>query len=132
MAEKAGEADGMEAVRARFEQWRSSRSGKAPIPDELWKLAINVARQQGVNRAAQQLRLDAGKLKRLLVGAHPRRSKTRHQPRFVELIAPATVASPECVVEFESATGSKMRVHWKTAVALDWANLLHAWRGSER
>jgi hypothetical protein len=132
MAEKAGGADGMEAARARFEQWRSSRSGKAPIPNELWKLAINAARQQGVNRAAQQLRLDAGKLKRLLVGTDPGRSKTRRQPRFVELIAPATVASPECVVEFESATGSKLRVQWKTAVALDWANLLHAWRGSER
>lgn len=41
MAEKAGEADGIEAARMRFEQWRSSRSGKTPIPDELWKLAIN-------------------------------------------------------------------------------------------
>ena len=122
----------METARARFEQWRSSRSGKAPIPDELWKLAINAARQHGVNRAAQQLRLDAGKLKRLLAGAEPRRSKTRRQPRFVELIAPATVARPECVVEFESATGNKMRVHWKSAVGLDWANLLHAWRDSER
>jgi hypothetical protein len=59
----------MEAARARFEQWRSSRSGKTPIPDELWKLAIAAARQQGVNRAAQQLRLDAGKLKRLVVAS---------------------------------------------------------------
>ena len=132
MAEKVGEADGMEAALARFEEWRSSRSGKAPIPDELWKLAINAARQQGVNRAAQQLRLDAGKLKRLLVADDPRRLKTRRQPRFVELIAPATVASPECVIEFESASRSKMRVHWNTAVALDWANLLRAWRDTER
>ena len=131
MAEKAGGADGMEAARGRFEQWRSSRSGKAPIPDELWKLAINAARQQGVNRAAQQLRLDAGKLKRLLVGADPRRSKTRREPRFVELIAPAAPASPECVIEFESATGSKMRIHWKTAIAPDWANLLRAWHETQ-
>jgi hypothetical protein len=56
-----------------------------PIPDALWKLAIDAARQQGVNRAAQQLRLDAGKLKRLLVADGPGRSKTRLQPRFVEL-----------------------------------------------
>jgi hypothetical protein len=132
MAEKAGEAGGMEAARARFEEWRSSRSGKGPIPDELWELAINAARQHGVNRAAQQLRLDAGKLKRLLVGAEPRRSKTRRPPRFVELIAPATAAGPECVVEFESAAGSKMRIHWKTAIAPDWAKLLCAWRDSER
>lgn len=132
MAEKTGEADGMEAALTRFEQWRSSRSGKTPIPDELWKLAIDAARQQGVNRAAQQLRLDAGKLKRLLVAADRRRPKAPRQPRFVELIAPATVASPECMIEFESAAGSKMRVHCRAAAAPDWAHLLRAWRDSER
>jgi hypothetical protein len=132
MAEKVGEADGIEAARTQFEQWRSSRSRKSPIPDELWKLAINAARQQGVNRAAQQLRLDAGKLKRLLVANDSRRLKARRQPRFVELITPATVASPECVIEFESASGSKMRIHWKTAAAPDWARLLRAWRDTER
>jgi hypothetical protein len=132
MAEKMGEAGGMEAARTRFEQWRSSRSRKSPIPDELWKLAIDAARQQGVNRTAQQLRLDAGKLKRLLVANSPRRSKTRRRPRFVELIAPVTAATPGCVIEFESATGSKMRIHWKTTAAPDWPNLLRAWRDSER
>jgi hypothetical protein len=132
MTEQAEEADGVEAVGTRFEQWRSSRSRKSPIPDELWTLAINAARQQGVNRTAQQLRLDAGKLKRLLVAADQRRSKAPRQPRFVELTAPAAVASPECVIEFESAAGSKMRIHWKIAVAPDWANLLRAWRDSER
>ena len=132
MAEQAGEADRMEAARTQFEHWRGSRSRRSPIPDELWKLAISAAGQQGVNRTAQQLRLDAGKLKRLLVAAEPRRSKTRRRPKFVELIAPATVANPECVIEFESAAGSKIRVHWKAAVAPDWANLLRAWRDSER
>lgn len=132
MAEQAGKSDGMEAARTGFEEWRSSRSRKSPIPDALWKLAIDAARQQGVNRAAQQLRLDAGKLKRLLVAADPRRPKGPRQPRFVELIAPATVASPECMIEFESATGTKMRIHWKTAAVPDWANLLRAWRDSER
>ena len=132
MAEQTGKFDEVEAARARFEEWRSSRSRKSPIPDELWTLAIDAARQQGVNRAAQQLRLDAGKLKRLLVAAGPRRPKAPRQPRFVELIAPAAAVSPECVIEFESATGSKMRIHWKTAAAPDWANLLRAWRASER
>jgi len=132
MAEKVGNPDGMEVARTGFEQWRSSRSRKSPIPDELWNLAIDAARQRGVNRTAQHLRLDAGKLKRLLVAADAQRSKSPRQPRFVELIAPATVASPECSIEFESAAGSKMRVHWKTAVAPDWANLLRAWRDSER
>jgi hypothetical protein len=30
------------------------------------------------------------------------------------------------VIEFESVTGSKMRVHWKIAIAPDWANPLRA------
>ena len=132
MAVKVREMEGMEAARARFEQWRSSRSRKSPIPDELWKLAINAARQHGVNRAAQQLRLDAGKLKRLLVAADSRGPKARRPARFVELTAPAAVGRPECVIEFESAIGSTMRIHWKTAAAPDWANLLRAWRDSER
>ena len=73
-----------------------------------------------------------GKLKRLLAAADQRRSKRPRQPRFVELIAPAPVASPECVIEFESASGRKMRIQWKTAAAPDWANLLRAWRDCER
>src|SRR5262245_33416172 len=85
MANVAGEADSMEAVGARFGQWGSSRSGKEPIPDELWKLAINAARQQGVNRAAQQLRLDAGKLKRLLVAADQRKSKRARKQKASQL-----------------------------------------------
>jgi hypothetical protein len=132
MAEQMETPDGMDSARARFEEWRSSRSRKSPIPAELWKLAVNAARQEGVNRAAQQLHLDAGKLKRLLVAADQRRPKAPRGPRFVELIAPSAAASPECVIEFESASGSKMRIHWKVAATPDWSNLLRAWRDSER
>ncbi len=130
MTEEAATACGIEGARARFEEWRRSRPRKSPIPDELWTAAINAARQHGVNRTAQQLRLDAGKLKRLLVAADKRKLKTPRRPRFVELVAPPAI--PECLIEFESAGGSKMRIHWTISVAPDWANLLRAWRDSER
>jgi hypothetical protein len=130
METKLGEGGGIEAVRTQFEKWRSGRAGKSPIPDELWSAAIKAARQEGVNRTAQQLRLDAGKLKRLLVAADGRRRRAPRKPKFVELIAPAS--TPECLIEFEFASGSKMRIHWKAAVAPDWANLLRAWRDTER
>ncbi len=132
MAKKVGEASGIEAARARFEDWRSGRSGRSPIPDELWCAAINAARQEGVNRTAQQLHLDAGKLKRLLVAADSWGRRAPRKPRFVELIAPAPASAPECLIEFESASGSKMRIHWKAAVPPDWANLLRAWWDTER
>jgi hypothetical protein len=95
-------------------------------------MAINVARREGVNRTAQQLHLDAGKLKRLLVAADTGHSKGKHQPGFVELIAPVPPADPGCIIEFESAGGSKMRIHWNTAAPPDWTGLLRAWRDAER
>jgi hypothetical protein len=125
-------ADGIDRARSRFEEWRKTRSRKTPIPDALWSMAINVARREGVNPTAQQLHLDAGKLKRLLVAADGGRRQRRRPPRFVEVIAPAATATPGCVIEFESAGGSKMRIHWKMAAPPDWTGLLRAWRESER
>jgi len=95
-------------------------------------MAINVARREGVNPTAQQLHLDAGKLKRLLVAADGGRRQRRRPPQFVEVIAPVATATPGCVIEFESAGGSKMRIHWKMAAPPDWTGLLRAWRESER
>jgi len=132
MGTKVGQGSGIEAVRRRFEDWRSGRARKSPIPDELWSAAIKAARQEGVNRTAQQLHLDAGKLKRLLVAADSRGRRMPRKPRFVELIAPAPVSTPECLIEFESASGSKMRIQGKAAVPPDWTNLLRAWRDTER
>ena len=132
MGTKVGEGSGIEAVRTQFEAWRRGRAGKSPIPEELWSSAIKAARLEGVNRTAQQLRLDAGKLKRLLVAADIRGRRSSRKPRFVELIAPAPASTPECLIEFESASGGKMRIHWKAAVPPDWTNLLCAWRDSER
>jgi hypothetical protein len=132
MGTKVGEGSGIEAGRTQFEDWRSGRARKSPIPNELWSAAINAARREGVNRTAQQLHLDAGKLKRLLVAADGRERRAPRKPRFVELIAPAAASTPECLIEFESGSGSKMRIHWKATVPPDWANLLRAWRDTER
>src|SRR3954466_9820457 len=105
MAKQRGDGSGIEAARTQFEDWRSGRAGKSPIPDALWSAAINAARQEGVNRTAQQLHLDAGKLKRLLVAADGRGRRVSRRPRFVEVVAPAPVSTPECLIEFESASG---------------------------
>ncbi|HKE21666.1 MAG TPA: hypothetical protein VKB88_04695 [Bryobacteraceae bacterium] len=132
MAANIEEAIGIDEARARFEHWRKSRSGKARIPDELWSMAVSAARLEGVNRTAQQLHLDGGKLKQLLVAADGGQRQRRRRPEFVELISTVPAADPACVIEFESASGSKMRIHWKTAAPLDWLGLLRAWRDAER
>jgi hypothetical protein len=48
----------MKRVRQRFEHWRRSRPHFSPIPEALWALAVEVAREQGVNTTAQLLHLN--------------------------------------------------------------------------
>ena len=92
---------------------------------------------------AHPLRLDYAQLKKRLGGVvvvAPKRAsvvtskpvKKVAAPAFVELIAahPATIS--ECVIEFESSIGSKMRIQWKGFSTPDWASLLRAWREAER
>jgi hypothetical protein len=132
MGSKIGRGVDVAEVRARFEQWRGNREGKARIPDGLWADAIEVARREGVNRTAQELHLDGGKLKRLMVATDSGASEVPRQPRFVELIPPACAQPDEYVIEFEGSGGSKMRIQWKSTAPPDWASLLRAWRATER
>ncbi len=74
----------VEKVGARLEEWRQGRQKGAAIPDELWSAAIEVARRDGLGRTAAALRLDYGKLKRLMMAADGVEKKTP-LPSFMEL-----------------------------------------------
>ena len=49
-----------------------------------------------------------------------------------ELIAAHPATAAECAIEFESSTGSKVRIQWKGSSTPDWSNLFRGWRESER
>ena len=70
---------GMQRICRRFERWRSSHRGRLPIPEGLWASAAAVAREHGVFQTAKVLRLEYGKLKRM-VEAAPRRPTGRGAP----------------------------------------------------
>jgi hypothetical protein len=91
---------------------------------------LELARQHGVYSVAHPLRLDYMGLKKRLGGVPGLRQKTS-KSAFVELIAPGPAQSEECVIEFESSAGSKMRIQWKTSAPPDWTSLLRAWRDAE-
>ena len=115
-----------EELRTRFEQWRQARQGKSKsrIPDELWSAAVDLARRNGVNPTAVALRLDAGKLKKLLIASGPT-AKTTAPPAFVELLAPNASSQPEYTMELEGRNG-KLRIHCKGTTAADLAELSRA------
>ena len=140
----------------RFERWRSSHTGRLPIPEPLWAVAAELARRHGVCRIAKALHLEYGKLKELAgvvgpatkkpadktlaavprtqAGGHNRtaalsRTRSRPQPAFVELIAPSRGSSLECRVELEGRRG-KMRIEFKGIATAELVALSRAlWDG---
>jgi hypothetical protein len=124
---------GMRRIYRRFARWRSAHPGvRLPIPGRLWKAAADMAREHGICRTAQILRLEYGKLKRLAesgsaVAKAPatrtRRAKsTAPAPLFMELVGSPTVGLSECLIELEGPQG-KMRIQWKGTTAPDLAGL---------
>ena len=117
-------------LQRQLDQFRSTQSQRTKLPESVWQAAVELARQHGVYAVAHPLRLDYMGLKKRLGGV-PRRRWKAAKPAFVELITPHPAMLEDCVIEFESAGGGKMRIHWKAAAPPNWAGLLRAWRDAE-
>jgi hypothetical protein len=131
---------GIQKVVRRLERWRSAHTGRLPIPERLWAAAVGLAREHGVFHTAKALRLEYGKLKRLLESsspeALPRRAKAPRGRRrgvrslsppaaFLELMTSPTAGLSECLIELEGRRG-KMRIQWKGTSAPDLSGLSRA------
>lgn len=114
-----------------LEEHRRMQPRRAKLPESIWEAAAELAGEHGVYAVAQALRLDYMGLKKRLGDVASRRPD-KSKPVFVELIAPPPAKWEECLIEFESAHGDKMRIHWPVRVAPDWTALLRAWRGTEQ
>jgi hypothetical protein len=121
----------MQQVAQQFEQWRSSHSGRRPIPEALWNRAAELARRHGVFRTAKVLRLDYSKLKRQMRPTQEQASAvSTAAPAFIEFLAPHKTAGCECVIEMEGARG-RIRIEWKGSTAPDLCGLSRAlWEAS--
>ncbi len=126
----------------RFVRWRSSHTGRLPIPEPLWAAAAKLAGEHGIATTAKILRLEYGKLKEKALGPGPgeivernrtaaagRRRSPHRPPAFVELIAPSPSNPLECRVELEGRRG-KMRVEFKGIATAELVALSRAlWDG---
>jgi hypothetical protein len=98
----------------RFAEWRRRRALGARIPESLWGSAVKLAARHGLSRTASSLKLGYDALKKRVEA--PATTPVRKQfprPAFVELAGPPVTAGGECLIEFENAAGSRMRVQLK-------------------
>ncbi len=137
----------MRRVFRRLQRWRSSHTGRLPIPEPLWAAAAQLAREHGVFPTAKALHLEYGKLKeraeaagtvrgverrgaKALTRVRRRvRSSTSPQP-FVELMAPRLGGLTSGVVELEGPRG-RMKIELKGVTTAELVALSRAlWDGS--
>ena len=118
-------------LQRQLDQFRSTQPHRTRLPETLWQAAVELAREHGLHPVARPLGLDYMGLKRRLAGV-PMVGKKATAPAFVELIAAHPATAAECVIEFESSVGSKMRIKWKGFSTPDWASLFRGWREAER
>ena len=110
----------IQKVVRRLERWRSAHTGRLPIPERLWATAVGLAREHGVFHTAKALRLEYGKLRRLLessrsVAPSGRVKAPRGRRRgarsltppaaFLELMTSPTAGLSECLIELEGRRG---------------------------
>jgi len=116
-AEDVGHGESLEQVKDRFALWRKGRKRGERISNALWAAAVVLAEQHGVQRIAQELRVDCNVLnKHIGRNASPTRT-AKTVPQFVELFAQPVLSaarSAECMVEMENGHGGKMRVELKS------------------
>jgi hypothetical protein len=124
---KAAVPESVIQLERQFEQFRSTRTGRAKLPGMLWQAAVEQARQHGANVVAHTLRLDYNALKKRM-GAVVEPHRDLPPASFVELIGTTGAGADEYVIEFEGSPHPRMRVQWKSATAPDWGSLLRAWR----
>jgi hypothetical protein len=113
----------MEKAYRRFERWRKSHQrGRRVIPERLWTVAAETARQYGVFRTSKVLTLDYTKLKQMVGAIGVGEGRATKAPAFFEFVPTGAAGLSECVIEIEGARG-RMRVQWKGISAPDLTGL---------
>lgn len=128
-----GHGASLEQVKQRFALWREGRKHGERISGALWAAAVDMAGQHGLQRTAQELRIDCERLKKRLDGGVGQVHADKAEPRFVEMFAPpafSAAAITECIVEMENARGAKMRIEIKGGDPADLMRLSHAFWSS--
>jgi hypothetical protein len=126
MSRKPAVRKEMQKVCRRFDRWRKTRVGRSPIPERLWRAAVESANEHGICRTAQVLHLDYYKLRRLVGSAgRTEQASPRGADRslFVELAAsPVATGTLDCSIELEGPRG-RLRVQWRGNTSPDLAGL---------
>lgn len=81
-------SDKLSDARKAFESWRNNRQKREPIPDKLWRMAVQLLEHYPVTLVKRELRLNLTQLRkhqREILKAQPTQQPSRKQPSFIQL-----------------------------------------------
>jgi hypothetical protein len=112
----------------RLETWRRQSRPRARLPEDLWSSAVALARRYGLHKTAKALRLDYYGLKKRVeqTDKGTRTTETRADTFVGVLPSELSPLRPECMLEMENASGSKLRIQLKGFEAPDLPGCLAA------
>ena len=120
-------------LEVRIAQWRTTRSKKGPIPDDIWAEATRLARRHGIYPVSSALRLNYEALKGRVEGSPKKQRRAdRRSPAFVQLDPLPGTSSPSSTVEVESPGGLKLTIRLSGVSAMDVVALVDAFLGNRR
>ena len=61
----------LESIQQQFKTWRAEKTGREPIPEQLWEAAVRLCRDHPPTRVSRILRLSFNDLKHLLPETTP-------------------------------------------------------------
>lgn len=119
---KPMESTKLEQTRRQFDAWREEVGGKGgrgtPIPESLWKAAVEAAHENGVGRTARALRLNSESLTKHMLGSGSQ-GVTSARPNFVEVSGDGFGWGRRTVLQLEGRDGERLRVDFGSENAVD-------------
>jgi hypothetical protein len=105
----------LKEIQKQFEDWRSARQKREPIPEALWEAAVTAAQYNPIGRVSRVLRLDYRKLKERI---HTRYGNNFFgvdlDAGFIEIDSRQLLCPVECIVETQQPDGARMKMHIKS------------------
>lgn len=103
-----------------FMEWRQSRHRGARIPDNLWAMAVSLAKGHGISKTSQVLRVGYYALKKRrdksLTVSKPLKSGVGKRPQFVEISGSSFSSASTCSIVLEKEMGSKNQQRMKLEI----------------
>jgi len=117
----------------RFDKWRRQHRKRTRLPKELWREAVVLAREHGLNKTARALGLKYYSLKKHLDEMTTEEViPAKAKPDFIELLGGVmTPGSTECIIEWSDGGGSTLRMHIKGTNLSELASLAGVFRGGQ-